>query len=315
MSTSLDALERNLAHVMGVEYISDLTRLTAGASRETWSFVANGQKLILQRERSGGVGRLRHEPALLRAAHGAGVPVPQVVIDGSRSDELERPFMVVRFLEGETIARRILRDDAFARARSTFIADVADALARLHSLPIETVPGLDASDPLTMYEKLLRDLGQPHPAFEIVIRWLREHRPPTDRQSIVHGDLRLGNVLVDEGGVRAVLDWELAHVGDPMEDLGWLCVRAWRFGSRAPVAGIGSYDELFEAYEQASGVRPDAGVVRWWEVFGTLRWGVICIMQMTAHMTGMTRSHELAAIGRRVCETEYDAFRLLEGRW
>lgn len=315
MSTSQDALERNLAHVMGVEYISDLTRLTAGASRETWSFVAKDQKLILQRERSGGVGRLRHEPALLRAAHGAGVPVPEVVIDGSRSDELERPFMVVRFLEGETIARRILRDGAFARARSTFITDVADTLARLHSLPIEAVPGLDASDPLTMYEKLLRDLGQPHPAFELVIRWLREHRPPSARQSIVHGDLRLGNVLVDEGGLRAVLDWELAHVGDPMEDLGWLCVRAWRFGSRAPVAGIGSYKELFEAYEQASGVRPDADVVRWWEVFGTLRWGVICIMQMTAHMTGMTRSHELAAIGRRVCETEYDAFRLLEGRW
>ncbi len=309
------SLERNLAQVMGVDFVSDLTRLTAGASRETWSFVADGQKLILQRERSGGVGRLRHEPALLRAAHGAGVPVPEVVIDGSRSDALERPFMVVRFIEGETIARRILRDDAFARARSAFVRDVADALGRLHSLPTTSIPGLDASDPLTMYEKLLHDLGQPHPAFDLVIRWLHDHRPPTDRRAIVHGDLRLGNVLVDECGVRAVLDWELAHVGDPMEDLGWLCVRAWRFGSRAPVGGIGSYEELFEAYERASGVRPDADVVRWWEVFGTLRWGVICIMQMTAHITGMTRSHELAAIGRRVCETEYDAFRLLEGRW
>lgn len=315
MSNARDDLENGLARVLGVNAVVDLTRLTSGASRETWSFVADGEKYILQRERSGGVGRLRHEPALLRAAASAAVPVPEVVVDGSESDALERPFMIVRFIEGETIARRILRDDSFSNTRSAFVREVAMAMARLHSLPVDVVPGLDASDQLRMYDKLLCDLGQPHPAFELVLRWLNDNKPLTSRRTIVHGDLRLGNVLVDGQGVRAVLDWELAHVGDPMEDLGWLCVRAWRFGSKKPVAGVGEYEELFDAYEQASGVRPDPEVVRWWEVFGTLRWGVICIMQMTAHMSGMSRSHELAAIGRRVCETEYDAFKLLEGRW
>lgn len=191
MSNARDDLENGLARVLGVNAVVDLTRLTSGASRETWSFVADGEKYILQRERSGGVGRLRHEPALLRAAASAGVPVPEVVVDGSESDALERPFMIVRFIEGETIARRILRDDSFSNTRSAFVREVAMAMARLHSLPVDVVPGLDASDQLRMYDKLLCDLGQPHPAFELVLRWLNDNKPLTSRRTIVHGDLRL----------------------------------------------------------------------------------------------------------------------------
>lgn len=131
----------------------------------------------------------------------------------------------------------------------------------------------------------------------------------------MHGDFRLGNLVIDVDGLRAVLDWELAHVGDPMEDLGWLCVRAWRFGGSAPVAGVGSLDDLFCGYAEESGVEPDPAAVHWWQVFGTLRWGVICMMQAQAHLSGAARSHELASIGRRVCETEYDLFLALEGHW
>jgi aminoglycoside phosphotransferase (APT) family kinase protein len=116
---------------------------------------------------------------------------------------------------------------------------------------------------------------------------------------------------VNEHGLAAILDWELAHLGDPMEDLGWLCVRAWRFGGAQPVAGLGTYDELFDAYEKESGIRPDFDVVRWWEILGTLKWGVICISQAATHLNGLVRSHELAAIGRRVCENEYDLIELL----
>jgi aminoglycoside phosphotransferase (APT) family kinase protein len=129
---------------------------------------------------------------------------------------------------------------------------------------------------------------------------------------LVHGDLRLGNIMVDSSGLTAVLDWELAHIGDPMEDLGWLCVRAWRFGGSNPVAGIGSYDELFDAYENVSGIRPQLDAMRWWEVLGTLKWGIICIRQAATHLQGIARSHELAAIGRRVCENEYDLLEYLE---
>ncbi|MCU1367132.1 MAG: putative phosphotransferase, partial [Ilumatobacteraceae bacterium] len=113
----------------------------------------------------------------------------------------------------------------------------------------------------------------------------------------------------------AVLDWELAHIGDPLEDLGWLCVRAWRFGSAKPVAGVGEYAQLIDAYRAASGATVDAEAVRWWEVLGTLKWGIMCIIQLQAHLSGASRSHELAAIGRRVCETEYDLFLALEDRW
>jgi aminoglycoside phosphotransferase (APT) family kinase protein len=118
-------------------------------------------------------------------------------------------------------------------------------------------------------------------------------------------------VIVGPDGLRAVLDWELVHAGDPMEDLGWLCVKAWRFGSPLPAAGVGTYDQLLDAYAEASGTTVDRDVVRWWEALGTLKWGVICIMQASTHLTGMTRSVELAAIGRRVCENEHDLLLLL----
>jgi aminoglycoside phosphotransferase (APT) family kinase protein len=128
---------------------------------------------------------------------------------------------------------------------------------------------------------------------------------------VVHGDFRHGNFIVGPEGLKAVLDWELAHLGDPMEDLGWLCVKAWRFGARLPVGGFGAYDQLFVAYSTAAGVEVDPDAVHWWEVLGTLKWGVMCIMQASTHLNGFSRSVELAAIGRRVCENEYDLLELL----
>ena len=132
---------------------------------------------------------------------------------------------------------------------------------------------------------------------------------------LFRSDFRLGNLMIGADGLRAVLDWELAHLGDPMEDLGWLCVKAWRFGSPKPVAGVGDYRELIDAYAAESGLDVDPDVVHWWEVLGTLKWGIMCIMQAQSHLSGAARSHELAAIGRRVCENEHDLFLALEGRW
>jgi aminoglycoside phosphotransferase (APT) family kinase protein len=293
-----------LVDVLGVQDVRDLTRLSGGASRETWAFDAV--------DASGNERPMDREAATLRAAHNAGVPTPEVVAASANDERLGGGFLVVTRVDGETIARRIQRDDAYAIARHALPADFGRALAKLHAVEPSMVEGLDDIDQLDRYRQVLHDVGASHPAFELAIRWLDANRPPPEsRTTIVHGDFRLGNVIVNETGLAAVIDWELAHLGDPMEDLGWLCVKAWRFGSKPPVAGIGEYRELFDAYEAASGRRVDPEIVHWWEMLGTLKWGIMCIMQATAHFTGLERSHELAAIGRRVCENEFDLLQML----
>ncbi len=172
---------------------------------------------------------------------------------------------------------------------------------------------LDATDPVDAIEAVYRDLNDPRPAVEAGLRWLRDHRPTDRPNTLVHGDFRIGNLLVAGTGIRGgVLDWELAHLGNPVEDLGWLCVRAWRFGAPAPVAGIGTREQLLDGYEKATGTRPPSvAELHWWEAFGTLRWLVLSRFQAERHFGGAEPSLELAAIGRRVCESEYDLLDVL----
>ncbi len=311
----MDELSSALAEVVGAREVVELARLSGGASRETFRFLADGRPLILQRQRGGDIRDMGVEADVVRAAFAAGVPVPELVASSNQPSAVGSAFMVLTAVEGETIARKILRDDEFRTAREVLPAQFGRALAQLHTIDPATVPGLAPQDQVRMYRQLLDTSGEPHPTFELAFRWLEEHQPPPCPPTLVHGDFRLGNVMVGADGLRAVLDWELAHIGDPMEDLGWLCVKAWRFGSPKPVAGVGEYAQLIEAYEEASGLTVDPEVVRWWEVLGTLKWGIMCIGQANAHVSGVARSHELAAIGRRVCENEHDLFLALEERW
>jgi aminoglycoside phosphotransferase (APT) family kinase protein len=310
-----DDLDDRLAAVLGVAEVTGLTRLSGGASRDTWRFEADGRRLILQRQRDGSVRDISIESAAIRAAAHAGVPSATVVTASSDTTQLGAPYMIVTHVDGETTARRILRDDEYQRARRALPVQLADALVKIHSIDPTTVPGITDTDQVEQYREVLDTLDEPHPTFELALRWLDEHRPPISVDALVHGDFRLGNVMVDREGLQAVLDWELVHLGDPMEDLGWMCVKSWRFGSPKPVAGVADYQELFDGYEAAGGRRVNGDTVRWWEVLGTMKWGIMCIMQANAHLTGVSRSHELAAIGRRVCETEHDLFLALEGRW
>lgn len=311
----MDDLAAALAAALGAQQVTDVTRLSGGASRETFRFVADGRPLILQRQRSGDTRDMGTEADVVRAAHSAGVPTAALVASSATPSDIGSAYMVLSAVEGETIARKILRDDEFTTARAVLPGQLGRALAQLHTIDPATIPGLTATDQVQQYRQMLDLMGEPHPTFELVFKWLEEHRPPSSRSTLVHGDFRLGNVMVGADGLRAVLDWELAHVGDPMEDLGWLCVKAWRFGSPKPVAGVGEYHQLIDAYREASGIDVDPEVVRWWEVLGTLKWGIMCIGQANAHVSGVARSHELAAIGRRVCENEHDLFLALEGRW
>ena len=316
-SSSGSDLEAALAEVLGAQQISDLNRLSGGASRETWSFRADGRPLIVQRQRSGDTRDMSIEAAVVRTAFESGVPVPELMTSGS--GPVGSHFMILAHVEGETIARKILRDERFAHARTVLVPQMASALAALHTIDPDVIIGLPNVDQVQQYRQTLDNLNdslqQSHPTFELAFRWLEKNRPLETRRCLVHGDFRLGNIMIGEDGLRAVLDWELAHVGDPMEDLGWLCVRAWRFGSTQPVAGLSSYQTLLSAYERASGLKVDRELVRWWEVLGTLKWGIMCMIQASSHLLGLVRSHEMAAIGRRVCENEYDIFLALEGRW
>ena len=304
-----------LEHVLG-RPVADLRRLTGGASRETWSFRTGDERFVLQREPAGagaatGQRSMETEATLLRAAAAAGVPVAEVVASGAGDTPLGTGYLVARFVEGETIARRILRDDDYAHARAALAGQCGTALAAVHAIDPADVPGLERTDEVARYREVLDGFGDPSPTFELAFRWLADNRPPEQGEAVVHGDFRLGNLIVGPAGLRAVVDWELAHLGDPMEDLGWLCVRAWRFGGPQPVAGVGPYEQLFDAYAAASGRSVNPEVARWWEVLGTLKWGIMCIVQARAHLDGWTRSVELAAIGRRVCENEHDLLLLL----
>ena len=215
--------------------------------------------------------------------------------------------MIVEFVDGETIPRRILRDANFAVARSRLASQAGEALARIHRLPVDALESrVPVADEVAQYLSTLHALAEPYPLLELAFRRLGATRPLGGDRVIVHGDFRIGNLMVGDDGLRAVLDWELAHVGDPLEDLGWFCVRAWRFGSPLPAGGVGSYDDFVGAYEEASGRVVDRDALAWWEAFGTLRWGVICAVQASLHLGGAVRSVELAAIGRRVCEVEHD---------
>ena len=315
-SSAIDPSER-LGRVLGGT-VRGLTRLSGGASRITSSFDLVGddgvvRPLILQQERGPGVtpgGRTGVEAALLGAAAGAGVPVPGVVAAGA-SGGLDPGWLVVERLEGETIPRRLLRDDAWATARGVLTGQCATALAGIHRIPVDSVSGLPRRDPFHDPLPFLDGLGEVRPALELGVRWLALHRPETGRTVTVHGDFRMGNLLVGPEGLRAVLDWELAHAGDPAEDLGWLCAPAWRFGGAGTVGGVGDLGELLAAYEEAGGGSVTPERVRWWQVYATVKWAVICVLQASVHLGGASRSVELAAIGRRVCESEWDLVGLL----
>lgn len=302
--------------------IEDLRRLSAGASRQTYSFDAvaddQRQRLILQRDAGpgGGIslgGNLERDATVLRVAAEVGVPVPHVVASGSCAEgPLSTSYVITRRLEGEALPQRLLRDDRYRDARRALPTQLGQALGRIHQIDPTVVPGLQPLEPLDNERAVLDQLGWPSPAFELGLRWLDARRPATTATTLVHGDFRNGNFLVDESGLVAVLDWEIVHFGDPLEDLGWLCVRAWRFGSDQPAGGFGSREELYAAYEATTGAVVDRQAAHWWEVYGTLRWGVMCMMQAARHLLGSTRSVELATIGRRVAEQEHDLLELIQ---
>ena len=304
-----------------------LERLSGGASQELWSFdvetdAGAPHPLILRRNPGGSIQRegasgMETEARLIELARAAGAPVPAVAHVCQPDEGLGRGYVMER-IDGETIARRILRDDAYAEARPKLARQLGEAAARIHQVDLAAAGALREVTPQSSLENSYagyRAYGVPRPVVEWAFRWLREHLPPPPpRQTVVHGDMRNGNVIVGPEGLKAVLDWEVVHLGDPMEDLGWICVTSWRFGEvEKPAGGFGSREDLFAGYEAVSGQPVDAARVRWWEVMGTLRWGMSCAMFGREFQEG-DRSVEKAAIGRRASETAIDLLAILAPR-
>ncbi|MEO0884129.1 MAG: phosphotransferase family protein, partial [Pseudomonadota bacterium] len=309
--------------------IADLTRLSGGASQETWRFSiidpdGTETRRILRRApnglsdaRSSTALPLSSEARLIEVAGAAGVPVPSIVHVLTELESLGDGF-IMDFLDGETIGPKILRSEALSSARNRLAAQCGDALAHTHSIDGGCLPRLEtasASEQLDRYEDLYRNYDIPRPTFELAFQMLRDTTPAPLEPVLVHGDFRLGNLMVNEAGLAGVLDWELAHMGDPREDIGWICVNSWRFGkTENRVGGFGRLEDLLEAYAAAGGQRFSPDEIDWWEMLGSLKWGIMCMTMYDIYRTGADPSVERAAIGRRVSETEIDLIALMEAR-
>ncbi len=308
------ALASRLEALWGTETaVTGVRPLSGGASRECWDIrvrTAGGaeRRLILLRDVGG---RARYpdkkvavEAAAMSAARTAGVPVAEIY--DYREGALGQGYLLMERLDGETIPRRLLRDEAYAAVRPGLARRLGEVLARIHQVSPASVRGLPRVDALDQVTGLYQAFAEPRPALEIGLCWLAGHRPAPAADTLVHGDFRTGNLMVGQDGLHGVLDWELAHRGDPGQDLGWLCTKAWRFGSASPVGGFGTRADLMAGYAAAGGTPPDEETQRWWELYGTVRWALLCRRQAERYLAGDEPSIELAVLGRRVCEQEWD---------
>lgn len=297
--------------------VENLVTLTGGASRTTWAFdaITGGQRrsLILRTGPPDEVhAGMELEAGAQCAAAAAGAPVPHIVVASDSVVALGNPFLICDAIAGETIVRRIQRqlDDV---GRQRLLRQCAEALAAIHRADAD-LPGISDEDQMAGWREQLDTMGDTTATFEWAFRWLEANRPAPSPHRLVHGDFRMGNLIVDGSGLAAVLDWELVHTGEVYEDLAWFCIRAWRFGAPLSLAagGLGSIEDFVHCYEKASATTIDRTAFHWWLVQATLRWGIICRYQAERHLSGQTPSVELATIGRRVCETEWDLLNLLE---
>jgi aminoglycoside phosphotransferase (APT) family kinase protein len=328
-----DALRALLAHASSQPVtVHRAQRLAGGASMETWSVDADvggyPERLVVRRDMGANMYpdalSRRDEFAVLQRAFERGVRVPRPRWCVDAADAVGgRAFFVMDRVDGESVGRRVVKLPELAEARATMAREMGRQLARIHALPCNDLPFLSRPDAHEgACEKaergmrsLMDELSRHHPVWEHTLRWLSTHRPPAAAQgpvTLVHGDFRVGNLLVAPSGLAAVIDWEFAHVGDIHEDLAWPQMRDWRFEQdHLRVGGVGTPDELLAGYAEAGGARVDGLSLAWWELMGNLRWSVTCHSQAQRHLSGRDPSVELASLGRKSSEVEWEMLTLL----
>jgi aminoglycoside phosphotransferase (APT) family kinase protein len=324
------SLSRVLAErVTGFRSLRSCERLSGGASQETYRLVVDtedGERRLAMRRAPGGVGRgadrvspgLAIEAKLFRAARAAGVPEPEVVHVFEERDSIGEGFLM-EWLEGETLGARIVRGDEFAAIRPKLARQCGEVLARIHGIDVFAAGlagALRTRAPAELVHEswnVYKAYETPQPMIDLAARWLLENLPPPSPPRLVHSDFRNGNLMISpERGIVAVLDWEIAHLGDPVRDLGWVCTNSWRFGrTDLEVGGFGTLDDLLEGYASVSGTRVDPAHVKFWIVFGSFWWAVGTLSMTEVYRSGPDHSVERAAIGRRTSECQVDCVNLL----
>jgi aminoglycoside phosphotransferase (APT) family kinase protein len=246
-----------------------------------------------------------------------GAPVPEIIMEFSEGAEIGEGY-VMQSVGGETIPRKILRDDSYKNIRNKLPYEIGKSLAQIHKTRLEKLQDLEKITFSESLEKLFiiyESFDQPQPVFDLAFKWLENQKILDYEEVLVHGDYRFGNFIISEKKLESIIDWELAHIGNPMEDLGWLCVRSWRFGNvNKRAAGLGDVDELIAGYEANSKIKIDKSQLDMWQLYGSLKWGIICLVQTFAHLSGAVKSLEKAAIGRRVSETEFDLMNMIKNQ-
>ncbi|WP_428628759.1 phosphotransferase family protein [Sphingopyxis sp.] len=313
------ALSGFMTRIFGPGELSGLVRLSGGANMESWAFDWAGPKgsaaYVLRRAPSADYMAGRpyghaDEAALVIAAHGAGVKAPEVVGVLADSDGMGTGYVMRRVI-AEVNPAKILADPP-----PSLIADLGRELARIHAIPAEAIPAaIPLMDPATALAELkarFLDYGGDRPVIALAIKWCEDHLPAPAEPVLVHGDYRMGNIMVDGGGLAVVLDWELAHRGDAHEDLAFGCMTVWRFGRiDQPAFGVGSLDDYFAAYEAAGGVQVDRDRFHFWLVYRTLWWALGCLQMGQAWRSGADPTVERVVVGRRTAEQELDLLLLL----
>lgn len=293
--------------------VKNLTRLSGGANMESSSFAFAGSQYVLRRAPNAAFMEGRAfghdvEAALVRAARDAGVTAPEVVAELSRVDGIGTGY-VMRLIEGEVNPAKIL-----ANPPPLLIADIAREMARVHAMNLPPqLPTLDTATALEDLATRFVSYGGDRPIIALAIKWCRDNLPEPAEAVLVHGDFRMGNLMVDSKGLAAVLDWELAHLGDAHEDLAYGCMTVWRFGHiEKPAFGVSDLETYFAAYEAESGMKVDGARFRFWLIYRTLWWALGCLQMGDIWRLGIDKSLERAVIGRRTSENELDLLLLLE---
>jgi aminoglycoside phosphotransferase (APT) family kinase protein len=311
--------------------VADLKALAGGASRDTWLFSAevDGQRhqLVLRRdlETSMFEDALEREEEfrVIQAAYENGVQVPQPRWYSSDSAILGKPFFIMDYIEGIAIGRKVVTQPELETARQALPEQIAEQISRIHNIDykqhnLDFLPRPEngrspAQQAIFQTRQMIESLNIINPAIEFGMRWLEQHAPACENWTLVHGDYRIGNLLVGPEGLNAILDWEFAHIGDPLEDLAWPCVRDWRFGNgHLRLGGISQREPFLEVYEQHNGRTIDRDAVDFWEIMGNMRWAVTCLSQAERHLSGKDPSIELASLGRRSAEMQLEVLRLIE---